>query len=229
MGVSMGLSNEKSIAFALHAENYDNVVSNINSIQKTSFETRTLDGVATWANPTTQGSMHGLTGGSADNVNFAANIEALNGNPDAMHLLGDSYAHADSRNGYKTMYKRIAGHLGIDADNIQQHQGQYNKYLDNLQMVMGLLSGSNVNADRTVFDIISKNGNSQERTDILKGFIASKVGQTYTTSSDSKNILKAFNQLGINYTINSESKRIFFGLFEVSKRSVTVNNTQKKD
>ena len=77
--------------------------------------------------------------------------------------------------------------------------------------------------------IISKNGNSQERTDILKGFIASKVGQTYITGSGSKNILKAFNQLGINYTINSESKRVFFGLFEVSKRSITVNNTQKKD
>ena len=221
----MGLPNSKAVEFALYAENYDNVVNNTTSIQNTSFDDR-----YTWANPLTQGSMHGLTGGSQESVNFIADIEALNGNPDAIHLLGDSYSHATVGSEYTEMYSRGRGHLWSkdDPDNIAKHPDQYNKYLNNLQTVIGLLSGSSANADRTVFNIVSNNGNQQERTDILKGFIASKVGQTYTTSLGSKNIFKAFNQLGIGYTINTEKQRIFFGLFQINKHTVTVNGSQNK-
>ena len=208
MGLLMG--SKQAAGFATHAENFDNVVRNANSIQNTSFFDR-----YTWLPNEfgTQQIMHGLTGGSQSDV-YAAALNGINaGTLNFLHLLGDAFAHATQSSGYTEMYGPLWGHgfSSDDPDNIGIHSGQYNQYIDALEGVMSNLTGFTGSVDRTIFNIVSSNTNQDVRTDILKGFCASKEKQSYTTSkhsySNMSNITKAYDKLGIKYKVNSELKK----------------------
>jgi len=86
-----------------------------------------------------------------------------------------------------------------DPDNIGKHPKQYSRYIDDLETVMKGLTGFEGSLDRQIFDIISKSTSEIVRTEILKGFIASKVGQEYITSGFYSEVAKAFKELGIEY------------------------------
>ena len=212
MGISMGLSNSEAIRYARHAEKYDNIVTNAHSIQNTTFSTYKIGGKPTWASRATQGSMHGLTGGSQMDVLVNAVNSIYGGNLDDLHLLGDAYSHATKSSNYTTMYETGKGHtFDMDADNIGMRPGQYNRYINALESVMKGLTGFEGNVDRSVFNVVSRSTSSDVRTEILKGFISSGVGQTYTTGSYRQNtinqIKSGLDELGIQYQIEEDKRR----------------------
>ena len=214
MGISLGLSNDEAIRYARHAERYDNIVTNAHSIQNTTFSTFKQDGkwYGTHMYPETQGPMHGLTGGRHMDVLLDAINGIYGGNLDDLHLLGDAYAHATPSSNYTTMYPTGLGHASDkNADNIGMRPGQYNRYVNALEGVIKGLSGVEGSADRGVFNVVSRSTDINVRTEILKGFISSEVGQTYTTGSYRQGTINAIksglDELGIQYQIEENKKR----------------------
>ena len=205
MGIMIGLSNEDAIKWAIAAETYDNIVLFSSSIQRTTFIDR-----FTWLpNPLgTQQSMHGLTGGSSDEVKYSALQQILSGNKNASHLFGDAYAHAKAPD-YITMYSPPLGHAGAkeDPDNIGKHPEQYLSYVKSFASTMKFVTGKLANIDMAVFEEVSKYQSKEVRTGILQSYIASNVGQQLTLSYSS-DLEKALINLKIEYSITTKTETI---------------------
>jgi len=230
MSLELGLTNEESLKYAMAAEWYDSEVGNPESVQNTEFKYRSLRsikgvGIPTWMDPVFMGIMHGLNGQSSKSVNQEAKRRIGLGHMNAIHLLGDSWAHADEDSDYKTMYKGYDGFFSSvsightmsqssdDADNIGKHKTQYFYYLNDLINVINENSDPEpIMPDFSVFKVISnidtegKVGQKQ-RENVLRGFIANKIGQSFSTNID-RVVRDAYDELGISYYIDYKEDKM---------------------
>lgn len=237
MGVAMGLQKADAIALAMHAERYDNWVTNETDISKTHFENR-----FTYAIPKYQGSFHALNGLSSDANQMIAMTRMLNGDWDGLHLFGDALGHAKKSTNYKTCFGAgvgiytlqhafFAGREGREADDIAENASQYINYTNQMFSFFKTVAeiGSipdapnftNLNPDMTLFERVAYSGLDEEGiTNTYQGYIANNYGESFSMKYN-KEIADIYDNTGVNYEIKKHK-----ALGITYKKTIEINEQQ---